>query len=123
MGTPEPDEFDPRNWSGSTATWGTEVNHECSIGFSMTTTGLRGGDWGHGSRLLIEIEDLGGTAMEVRETVPKNGQSKLSILVGGDAELLAMAEGLEFLAKHIRTVVRSLSAPTDLDDRWSDSPD
>jgi hypothetical protein len=61
------------------------------------TTGLCGGDSGHGGRTRIELEDAGGTDMEFRVT--DNG---LVIELGGDSELSTVIEALEWAAKTLR---------------------
>jgi hypothetical protein len=98
----EVDEFNPRNWIGNRETWTTDVTTVCGTRYSFTTNGFKGGGWGHGGRMIVEIEDLGHTWMKVRKAIPENGDCKVSILVGGDEEMRNLAYGLEFLAKNIR---------------------
>ena len=91
------DDFDVRNWDGTVEHGETTLVGACVTRFAFATNGMQGGDWGHGSRLMLEIEDEGSTALFTRE-----GNRKISILVGGDAELLVVAEGLEYLARAVR---------------------
>lgn len=111
----ETDDFNPHHWDEPYETWSVELPRACTTKFSFASTGYRGGDWGHGSRLLIEIEDLASTAMEVRETVCPRGGRKISILAGGDHELANMAEGFELLAKRLRAVLEEARSPSPFD--------
>jgi hypothetical protein len=102
------DEFDPDRWKdGPAEHHSVTLSSFCDIKFSFATNGYQSGDWGHGSRLLLEIEDLGCTAIEARNRLSPNGGGKLSILVGGDAELRLMAEGFELLGKRVREVLEN----------------
>lgn len=58
------------------------------------TTGLKGGDTGHGGRTYFSITDEASTDMEVN--VFDNG---FEVMLGGDTELETMIEALEFIVK------------------------
>lgn len=55
------------------------------------TTGLKGGDTGHGGRTYLRFKDAGGTDMNV---VARKGEVTLTF--GGDAELLNLIDALRF---------------------------
>ena len=59
------------------------------------TTGLQGGDTGHGCRTYIAIRDLGGTDISAKTI--DNGKGGFEVLLGGDAELATMIEALKFI--------------------------
>lgn len=63
------------------------------------TTGLRGGDSGHGGRTYIEIEDESCTDIEFE--ISKEGRL-LKIELGGDTELETIIEGLEFIVETLK---------------------
>lgn len=67
------------------------------------TTGLKGGDSGHGGRTYLEIEDEGGT--DIKFNVISDGTVSgafLRIELGGDSELETIIEGLEFIIKTLK---------------------
>ncbi len=83
----------------------------------VQTTGLCGGDSGHGGETLIEIEDNGGgfcgeLTLEVHGQEPitialnSEGSVKLSILGRGDYELLALRETFEGIAKKLQEAAK-----------------
>lgn len=78
----------------------------CSLRAAAGTTGFRGGDSGHGGRTVIELEDLGSTDIQfkVRPRVRSSGD-KLTIMLGGDAELEMIIDVLDFLAATLRQKV------------------
>ena len=61
------------------------------------TTGLKGGDTGHGGRTYFSIEDKGSTDMNV--SVFNNG---FQVELGGDTELETIIEALEFIVKTLK---------------------
>lgn len=61
------------------------------------TTGLKGGDTGHGGRTYFSITDEASTDMEVN--VFNNG---FEVMLGGDTELETMIEALEFIIKTLK---------------------
>ncbi|MBA7603812.1 hypothetical protein ES703_10930 [subsurface metagenome] len=68
------------------------------------TTGLKGGDSGHGGRTYIEIEDKGNTDIKFKVINDGTGcfGSFLRIELGGDAELETIIEGLEFIVETLK---------------------
>ena len=75
--------------------------HEAS-GFHVAagTNGYQGGDAGHGSRTFFQIQDAGGTDMEITLTPGGRG---VTIQLGGDSELSTFADALEFAAQTLRS--------------------
>lgn len=72
---------------------------------SAGTTGFRGGDSGHGCRTIIRISDLGGTdlrASVIPAAYPSNRANAVEIVLGGDAELETIIEGLEFILQALK---------------------
>lgn len=70
------------------------------------TTGRKGGDWGHGSRLMVNITDLSSTGWEVYVDQEKfDTPRSVEIIVGGDAELETFADAFEWIAKELRAGV------------------
>ncbi len=63
------------------------------------TNGFQGGDAGHGCRAFLELQDAGGSEMEL--TVSEAGR-KLTVLLGGDSELKTFIHALEFAASTLR---------------------
>lgn len=80
------------------------------IQVEVGTTGMQGGDTGHGGRTYFRIEDLASTDMRCR--VRANGEaydfsqvcgtSQIEIIFGGDSELVTFIEALELAADTLR---------------------
>lgn len=66
---------------------------------TAATTGLRGGDAGHGCRTIVRIEDRGGTAIKAR-VIPDSihGNGGIELMLAGDCELFTLIDGLRFAA-------------------------
>jgi len=62
------------------------------------TNGFQGGDAGHGSRAYIRIENMGGTAIQVKP-LGRDGEDGFELLLGGDCELETMITALKFITK------------------------
>jgi hypothetical protein len=60
------------------------------------TTGLRGGDTGHGGRTFVRLVNEGG------DMHFKVGKDDVSLIFGGDSELEVLIEGLEFALEVLR---------------------
>jgi hypothetical protein len=79
--------------------------YNCNVlGVSAGTTGYCGGDSGHGCRTIIRISDLGGTDLRARVIprrypAPDNAAEEVEIVLGGDAELQTIIEGLKFILR------------------------
>ncbi len=103
------DPFDTRYWEDDVVACHSDVVRGCIPRFTFATNGKQGGDWGHGSRLKITIEDtLGDMAMHGRfDGGPDVDFEKVEILVGGDWELESFAAGLELLAKQLRATLNA----------------
>ena len=68
------------------------------------TTGLRGGDSGHGSRTYLRFRDQASTDMRV-EVAPY--RDEITLVLGGDAELVNLIAGLEFAVAVLKNAVDS----------------
>jgi hypothetical protein len=66
----------------------------CFFGVKTATTGLAGGDSGHGGRLSLKIHfgECYAGKVEIKETA---STTDLSIVVGGDIEMEQFIEGLK----------------------------
>ena len=65
------------------------------------TTGPQGGDWGHGSRAYVSLEDESSTAWAIRIDGKIFEPNKIEILIGGDSELGTLKSALKFAVKNI----------------------
>lgn len=93
----------------------TEFVGACTLGVHVLTTGLCGGDAGHGGRTSVEFKDEGSACIGARldmggdggVTVPPDccGYS-VKIVVDGDAEALMLADAMEFAARELRDMLR-----------------
>lgn len=61
------------------------------------TTGICGGDSGHGGRTYFRIEDLGGTDITVNKIGDGISNGGVEVILGGDSELETIIEGLKFI--------------------------
>lgn len=84
-------------------TYRREITNANILEVEAGTTGLCGGDTGHGCRTYIRIENLGGTDMNVEPiTGSYNSVEGVVITLGGDAELLTITEALEFVVRVLK---------------------
>lgn len=67
------------------------------------TTGLHGGDTGHGCRTYFRIEDVSGTDISVKVLGSKTNARGIEVITGGDSELETMIDALEFIVKVLRS--------------------
>jgi len=80
----------------------TEVDTKASfddltgLQFEAGTTGKKGGDWGHGSRVYLRLEAGEGGFSRTPWEVTKDGE-KLEIILGGDWEIEAVKKALRFM--------------------------
>lgn len=67
------------------------------------TTGVQGGDSGHGCRTYLRIEDRAGTDIKVN-LIPEShkGNGGVEIVLGGDSELNTIIDTLEFAAHNLK---------------------
>jgi hypothetical protein len=64
----------------------------CELEYEAGTTGEKGGDWGHGSRVYLRLENAVSVGWEIKAT-----EDKLEIILGGDAEICAVKCALRFM--------------------------
>ena len=79
----------------------------CIMTVEAGSSGLSGGDSGHGGRAVLRLYNGGGAAdfrvqVDFQE-IPD--ADKLEIIVGGDHEILNLVESLEFAAKVLRAQI------------------
>lgn len=69
----------------------------CITEISVGTTGYRGGDWGHGSRVYLRIKNIASTALKVGidKSQPED-VDEVVLVMGGDHELSALLQMLKF---------------------------
>ena len=74
---------------------------------TAATTGPCGGDAGHGCRVAVRFNDLGGTVIKAR-TIPESteGNGGADLLLAGDWELYTLIEGLRFAADALEALSR-----------------
>lgn len=76
------------------------------LGVEVGTTGIKGGDTGHGGRTYMKLQDLSSTDMRVRvnngEWVNLMSEGPLEIAFGGDAELETFIQALMFAVEELR---------------------
>ena len=78
-------------------TYSKEMTYACVGEVEAGTTGIMGGDTGHGGRTYIRFQDLGGVDIDVNVTDGGYGNLGLTIELGGDHELDMAIESLEFI--------------------------
>ena len=78
-------------------TWTREVS-DCNIFKAEAgTNGFQGGDWGHGSRTVLNLRDLGGTDFYCTVNGDRYEQpDEIEIVLGGDSELATIKEVLRW---------------------------
>lgn len=79
-------------------TWSREILSCNGLLAEAGTNGAKGGDWGHGSRVFLRLEDLGGTSFcsRVDDQELNEQQGKIVIALGGDCELDTLKEALRW---------------------------
>ena len=81
-------------------TWEREICSANILSVEAGTTGLKGGDSGHGSRTYFAIKDEGGTDIEIERLTDSIGRDRgFEVRLGGDTELETMIEALKFIVK------------------------
>jgi hypothetical protein len=78
----------------------TQASHDNLIGleYEAGTTGEKGGDWGHGSRVYLRLEKNpdGGNGGGVGWKITAS-EDKVEIILGGDWEIAAIKSALRFM--------------------------
>ena len=83
-----------------------EITQANILRVAAGTTGLCGGDSGHGGRTFIELEDLGDTDIECKVQENASGNLLIKIGLGGDSELETIVEAFEFVAETLGREVK-----------------
>lgn len=78
----------------------TEINNGVRVTVNVRTTGLCGGDAGHGGRTEVRMH-FDGADVRVRWDEDRN----LTIDARGDLEVLALTDALEFAAKSLQLLL------------------
>jgi hypothetical protein len=68
-----------------------EFTHAALFEVEVGTTGLRGGDSGHGGRTYLRLKDNGDTDIRISQR-----EGEVTLVFGGDAELENLIAGLQF---------------------------
>jgi hypothetical protein len=70
----------------------------CSLKYEAGTNGYHGGDWGHGSRTYLRLENVNSINWEVSVDGNKFKEPiSMEIVLGGDCELEAIKKALRFM--------------------------
>lgn len=86
----------------------TEMSLACITEVHVETTGLRGGDRGHGSWAEVRLTDLGNTSMEVLiddETPIELQDGAITLRAEGDHEIIILIAAMEYAAKSLRRML------------------
>ena len=83
-------------------TWTRRVTCCNSLEVEAGTNGAQGGDWGHGNRVYLRLEDLAGTdwlcKVDGREIRGLAGDGmEVELILGGDSELYTVKEALRWM--------------------------
>jgi len=83
-------------------TWTREVSSCNCLKVEAGTNGAKGGDWGHGSRVYLRLEDLAGTGWLVKvdgkEIRGLDGDGmEIELVLGGDSELDTIKDALRWM--------------------------
>ena len=78
-------------------TWIRDVTDCNCFAAEAGTNGYQGGDWGHGSRTVLNLRDLGGTDFYCVVHGERYEQpDEIEIVLGGDSELATVKEVLRW---------------------------
>lgn len=81
----------------------TTISDACILTAEMGTTGLKGGDSGHGGRGYIKFTNDGSVTFQIRvdgEVI--DCPDKVEILLFGDAEITTFAKAFTFLSENFK---------------------
>lgn len=70
------------------------------------STGLCGGDTGHGGRTCFMLENLSSTDMTVKVGDASFDNGKVQICLGGDSELRTFIDALQFTANSLKAMMK-----------------
>ena len=78
-------------------TWTRDVTDCNCFAAEAGTNGYQGGDWGHGSRTVLNLRDLGGTDCYcVVDGERVDCPDEIELVLGGDSELATIKEALRW---------------------------
>jgi len=87
-----------RSVSGqNVTTWSRDITSCCCMRVEAGTNGPQGGDWGHGNRVFLRLENLGGTGYYCK--VDGNEfecPDSIELVLGGDCELDCIKDALRW---------------------------
>lgn len=79
-----------------------EITDACVMKVTAATNGFKGGDSGHGSRTVVILEDEGSVDWGVIvDGVKHSAPRKITLSLGGDAELRSIIKALRFAANSL----------------------
>lgn len=79
-----------------------EITDACVMKVTAGTNGFKGGDSGHGSRTVVILEDEGSVDWGVIvDGVKHSAPRKITLSLGGDAELRSIIKALRFAANSL----------------------
>ncbi len=82
----------------------------CIVTARAGTTGLMGGDAGHGGKTIVEIESCGCDIVFIAQDEETNDTigifKKIRISANGDSELMNLIESLEWIVKVLRKCIK-----------------
>lgn len=88
-------------WDRKIRTEVIEIPSANVLSVEVGTNGECGGDYGHGSRTYIRIENLTSTCIQCKP-LGKDGCDGVVIRLGGDTELYTMIKALKFAYKTLK---------------------
>jgi len=69
--------------------------------YEAGTTGNKGGDWGHGSRVYLRLENVASVDWQIKAT-----KDKVEIILGGDFEIASIKDALYFMLQTLEEQTR-----------------
>ena len=85
--------------SGNFSTYSREIINCNILKVEAGTTGLMGGDTGHGGRTYFRIEDAASTDIHIAPVVRDKCVTGFEVSLGGDTELITIIEALKFITQ------------------------
>jgi hypothetical protein len=76
----------------------------CTLEYEAGTTGAKGGDWGHGSRVYLRLENAASVGWQIKTT-----KDKVEIILGGDEEINAIQNALRFMLRTLEEQTKNIA--------------